>query len=281
LRRPPTDLRGLPQRVADRPALLLADHRPTLRLPSGAPACCPDRLTPASSPGVGPTPGLHRAPGPSPLRRLCTFFRRTVRASTPGHGTSPSPSASGCHPEVPFRPRGFSPPRRVSPRSGSQACCILQPTLGFAAFHTDRPKPAAILATRPPLEGCSHPLVALRSPGALAPLAFALERNALGTSLLTRPERPETRPAPSRHCPRGWSVTFALLAERRTPCPSWASVSSSRSRRPRGRAHRPVTGERSATRPPSLLRGTEEPRNRLARCRRRRSRTGEPGLRPP
>jgi len=86
LRRPTTDLRGLPLRVADRPALLLADHRPTLRLPSGAPACCPDRLTPASSPGVGPTPGLHRTPGPSPLRQLCTFFRRTVRASTPGHG---------------------------------------------------------------------------------------------------------------------------------------------------------------------------------------------------
>lgn len=112
-------------------------------------------------------------------------------ASTPGHGTSPSPSASGCHPEVPFRPRGFSPPRRVSPRKGSQACCILQPTLGFAAFHADQPKPATIPATRPPLEGCSPPLVALRSPGALAPLAFDLAEIRTGSPLLVRPARLE------------------------------------------------------------------------------------------
>jgi len=37
--------------------------------------------------------------------------------------------------EVPFRPRGFSPPRRLSPRDGSQVCCTLQPALGFAAFR--------------------------------------------------------------------------------------------------------------------------------------------------
>jgi len=37
--------------------------------------------------------------------------------------------------EVPFRPRGFSPPRRFSPRDGSQVCCTLQPALGFATFR--------------------------------------------------------------------------------------------------------------------------------------------------
>jgi hypothetical protein len=33
-----------------------------------------------------------------------------------------------------FRPRGFSPPRRLSPRPGPRACCIPLPVLGFAAF---------------------------------------------------------------------------------------------------------------------------------------------------
>jgi len=37
--------------------------------------------------------------------------------------------------EVPFRPHGFSPSRRLSPRDGSQVCCTLQPALGFAAFR--------------------------------------------------------------------------------------------------------------------------------------------------
>jgi hypothetical protein len=121
------------------------------------------------------TPGIWPLAPPSALHLLAKDRPRVH--SRPW--ASPSPSASGNHPEVLFRPRGFSPPRRVSPRSGSQACCILQPTLGFAAFHAHQPKLATILATRPPLEGCSHPLVVLRSPGALAPVAFALERTAL------------------------------------------------------------------------------------------------------
>jgi len=37
--------------------------------------------------------------------------------------------------EVSFRPRGFAPPRRFSPRDGSQVCCTLQPALGFASFR--------------------------------------------------------------------------------------------------------------------------------------------------
>jgi hypothetical protein len=54
-----------------------------------------------------------------------------------------------------------------------------------------------------------------------------------------------------------------------TPCPSWASVSSSRSRRRRGRTVDPVAGEgcRLARR-----RFFERARSRLARCRCRRSR---------
>ena len=161
------------------------------------------------------------------------------------------------NPEVPFRPRGFSPPRRVSPRKGSQACCILQPTLGFATFHTDQPKPAAIPATRPPLEGFSHPLVALRSPGALAPLAFALA-DPYRPAIAGETARLVTRPAPSRHCPRGWSVTFGLLAERERPVlPGLLSPLRGR-RRPRGRSGISVTGEAGTTRPPSLFRANPE-----------------------
>jgi hypothetical protein len=34
-----------------------------------------------------------------------------------------------------FRPRGFSPPRRLSPHRGVRACCVPVPDMGFAAFH--------------------------------------------------------------------------------------------------------------------------------------------------
>jgi len=145
---------------------------------------------------------------------------------------------SDANPKVPFRPRGFSPPRRVSPRKGSQACCILQPTLGFATFHTDQPKPAAIPATRPPLEGFSLPLVVLRSPGALAPLAFDLaDPNRL--TIAGETARLVTRPAPSRHCPRGWSVTFELLAERERPVLPGLLSPLRGQHRLRGRNHQP------------------------------------------
>jgi hypothetical protein len=33
-----------------------------------------------------------------------------------------------------FRPRGFSPPRRLSPHRGVRACCVPVPDMGFAAF---------------------------------------------------------------------------------------------------------------------------------------------------
>ena len=80
---------------------------------------------------------------PSPLRRP-SF--RTPLSRSPLRVHSRIQTFAWVHrlrdatPEVPFRPRGFSPPRRLSPRYGSQACCILLPTLGFASFPA-RPKP--------------------------------------------------------------------------------------------------------------------------------------------
>jgi hypothetical protein len=40
--------------------------------------------------------------------------------------------------QLPFRPRGFTPPRRLSPREGPRACCIPLPVLGFTAFPETR-----------------------------------------------------------------------------------------------------------------------------------------------
>lgn len=44
---------------------------------------------------------------------------------------------------IPFRPRGFTPPRRLPPLGRSRACCIPLPVMGFAAFpdtgFLDRP----------------------------------------------------------------------------------------------------------------------------------------------
>jgi len=50
------------------------------------------------------------------------------RASLPGFGLRGTTS------KVPFRPRGFSPPRRFPPLDDWRACCIPQPVLRFAAF---------------------------------------------------------------------------------------------------------------------------------------------------
>jgi len=74
--------------------------------------------------------------------------------------------------EIPFRPRGFSPPRRFSPRDGSQVCCTLQPVLGFAAFRIVKlvsQLPEHSPQALPPLEG-HHPLTAAtRSPAPVPP----------------------------------------------------------------------------------------------------------------
>jgi hypothetical protein len=52
-------------------------------------------------------------------------------------------------PEVSFRPRGFAPPRRLPPRSSSQVCCTLLPTLGFIPFRRRRLPAAPRDATTP------------------------------------------------------------------------------------------------------------------------------------
>jgi hypothetical protein len=69
-----------------------AGRRPSLRLHFGAPVCCPDRLTPISSPGVGrgrrvtPAASARRPSVDRPFGRL---FRGHRCASTPGPRLSP------------------------------------------------------------------------------------------------------------------------------------------------------------------------------------------------
>jgi len=69
--------------------------------------------------------GLDPSGSPSPTP-AAVHSRRVRRPSIgpwlPGH-------------DIAFRPRGFSPPRRVSPRRRARACCIPVPDMGFAAFH--------------------------------------------------------------------------------------------------------------------------------------------------
>jgi hypothetical protein len=137
------DLRGLPHRVVDQPALLPADRRPTLRLPFGAPSRCPDRLTPASSPGVGPVARVSPDAWPSrPSVSFAPSCEGPMRVHSRLWAEAHDLRLSDANPKVLFRPRGFSPPRRFSPRYGAQACCILLPTLGFVPFHpTSRSQP--------------------------------------------------------------------------------------------------------------------------------------------
>jgi hypothetical protein len=250
--------------------LLPADHRPTLRLPFGAPSCCPDRLTPISSRGVGPVARVSPDAWPSrPSVSFAPSCEGPMRVHSRPRTEARHLRLSDANPKVMFRPRGFSPPRRVSPRKGSQACCILQPTLGFATFHTDQPKPAAIPATRPPLEGCSQPPVVLRSPGALAPLAFALADSEPKASLLTRSERLVARSAPTRRYPCGWSVTSAFVSKSRRPIlPGLLSPL---------RGHAVTVADRPPPSPGKSCRHAHRrcpgrTRGRLARCRCRRSR---------
>jgi hypothetical protein len=88
-------------------------------------------LDPSKSPSPtsrgGPLPKRHppsntRLPGRSRATRGCQAERRSFGPWLPHHG-------------IPFRPRGFAPPRRFPPHRGFRACCIPVPDLGFAAFH--------------------------------------------------------------------------------------------------------------------------------------------------
>jgi hypothetical protein len=168
------------------------------------------------------------------------------------------PSAFGCQSESPVPTAWYL---TTSPGFSAQRLAgLLHPAAdpGVRPVSPDQPKPAAILATRPPLEGYSQPPVVLRSPGALAPLAFVLADSEPATSLLTPPMRLVARPAPSRLYPCGWSVTSTLLADWRRPVlPGLLSPLRGHADHVARRAP-PSPGMAHLTRPPSLPRASPE-----------------------
>jgi len=66
--------------------------------------------------------------------RLSPLHRHARAASTPATMINRRFGFGGSTLEVPFRPRGFSPPRRFPPLHESRACCIPLPILGSTAF---------------------------------------------------------------------------------------------------------------------------------------------------
>jgi len=77
---------------------------------------------------------------------LSPLHRHQRAASTPATTASRRFGSGGSTLEVPFRPRGFSPPRRLPPLRASRAYCIPLPILGSTAFPSvgvpvRRPRP--------------------------------------------------------------------------------------------------------------------------------------------
>jgi len=75
-----------------------------------------------------------------------------VTRARPLRVTLPSPSACWLPPACSFRPRGFAPPRRFPPRSGSRACCIPVPE-GVRSVSRSR---APLQSTRRSLVRCAR-----------------------------------------------------------------------------------------------------------------------------
>jgi hypothetical protein len=105
-----------------------------------------------------------------------------------------------------FRPRGFSPPRRVAPRAGRRRCRLL-PTLGFAAFaivetttSSQRTHPSEDITSHQHLRGHPRRLPPCRSSRQLLPLLA----NALPRARLAGNRR---SPSTSRPCSDAWPVS--------------------------------------------------------------------------
>jgi hypothetical protein len=86
---------------------------------------------------VAPSASTRRPSVDRPFGRL---FRGHRAHPLPDEDFRPLPSASGCHSRSPVPSSWFRTTSTVFSAHGSQACCILLPTLGFASFPA-RPKP--------------------------------------------------------------------------------------------------------------------------------------------
>jgi hypothetical protein len=132
-----------------RSASLTCPHRcepaidPLCRSPPELSACCPDRLTPISSRGVGPrTSGYPAASArrPSVDRPFGRLSRGHRAHPLPDETLRTRPSASGCQSRSLVPSLWFCTTSTAFSAHHSQACCILLPTLGFVPFPA-WPKP--------------------------------------------------------------------------------------------------------------------------------------------
>jgi hypothetical protein len=82
--------------------------------------------------------------------------------------------------QLPFRPRGFAPPRRLSPREGPWACCIPLPILRFIGFPR-RARRASVLPGLPrrchTLQSLLHPYSRTRVTASRCPLVVSRLRS--------------------------------------------------------------------------------------------------------
>jgi len=128
-------------------------------------ACEPPHLRsspePYRSPWPIPRPSLLGSVRTSRPRdqemRLSPLHRPARAASTPATTASRRFGLEGATPEVPFRPRGFSPPRRLPPLHESRACCIPLPILGSTAFPLWSARPEGWVALSFPRDAGPYP----------------------------------------------------------------------------------------------------------------------------
>jgi len=175
---------------------------PLCRSPSELPFCCPDRLTPVTSRGVGrgqqvTLPPLPSAPPSTALSdaslevTVCVYSRSRTFAPV----LRPRVST----PEVPFRPRGFAPPRRFTPHPARGLVASRCRPWGSSRFLLGRNR--AFPATLPPLEELHRPAVGTPVTRRLGPLDVP----------------PLARLSPSRLFPSNRPVTSVPVAGRRCP----------------------------------------------------------------
>jgi hypothetical protein len=69
------------------------------------------------------------------IRRWCPSIAQLNRVLSRGAST---PSVSRCNTSHMGRPRGFSPPRRVSPRMSLRVYCASHTIMGFVALHASQ-----------------------------------------------------------------------------------------------------------------------------------------------
>jgi len=139
-------------------------------------ASCRSRSSERSFASRDPSRPPKRAwiPSSPGVRRFCPFVDVPAVRPLPGIRRSRSvPTEPSV--DIPFRPRGFAPPRRFSPRDGSRACCIPLPTMGFVPFPALQSEDLPVSRNvYHPSKNSPDPPWAPRSPGALAPLMFLL-----------------------------------------------------------------------------------------------------------